>query len=364
MMDGALITIGSFGTWTVAATWLLTYWLHAAVVATLALTARRYIATPILRVSLARAALVVPFFTATVAMRTGARAADSWWSTAPTIASVIGPRARGLEVDQQVTRIGDRVVQSARIVDPVGRSDARIVCLLFGVVGVAGLLPFAWRRSRARHSLGTRAPTSVDHAPSLLAGVRLTSSPRVDTAIAIGPREICVPSTFGTLPEPERRAVLLHELAHLERRDPRWQDIGSSIAAATWLLPFNRVLVHAMRRDAEFVADARALALGADSRALVAALERYARSWDSAPVALAGSPFTRRSSLVIARAERALAPDAPSHQPAWQLASRAAIVIALALAAARLPLVTSAAPVTSDRGQQAESRVVIQTQNR
>ncbi len=52
--------------------------------------------------------------------------------------------------------------------------------------------------------------------------VRLSVSPHVESAAAVGRREICVSDALASLSAVERHAVIAHEMAHLARRDLTW----------------------------------------------------------------------------------------------------------------------------------------------
>ncbi|MCA9698353.1 MAG: hypothetical protein KC431_12565, partial [Myxococcales bacterium] len=68
--------------------------------------------------------------------------------------------------------------------------------------------------------------------------IRLTQSDRLASPIALWRREIVVPRrAVEELPPPAMHAVLAHELAHLERRDPHWLALAAVIEALFFFQP-------------------------------------------------------------------------------------------------------------------------------
>ena len=120
----------------------------------------------------------------------------------------------------------------------------------------------------------------------------------------------------------ELRAALAHELAHLGRRDPErsWVMLGLRCAMA-WNPTF-QVLARAMARDAERLADERAVELGTDRLALASALLKLHRATGGLDGrrtlifggALAGT-LRRARSLDLELRVRALLSPAPQPLP-------------------------------------------------
>jgi Zn-dependent protease with chaperone function len=121
----------------------------------------------------------------------------------------------------------------------------------------------------------------------------------------------------------ELRCALAHELAHLERRDPTlsWALMGAR--ALLWFNPVVQVLVRAIARDAERIADERAGEATGDRLALASGLLRLFRATEGRPSAPDGHPFPLAASLAepIARArahdieQRCRALMAPAPEP-------------------------------------------------
>lgn len=107
--------------------------------------------------------------------------------------------------------------------------------------------------------------------------VRLTESPRTHAPLALGRREICLPSSLAArLEDEELDGVLAHELAHLERRDGLWFPAFALLRAVFWFHPVVRWAVAEAVRTAEVAADDRAAALTGDPLGLARALTRVA----------------------------------------------------------------------------------------
>ncbi len=125
---------------------------------------------------------------------------------------------------------------------------ARLV-LAAGLAATAGVMAgaarFAIGFARFRRRLKDRR-TSVD--PRLRAAlaristrfglgpVELSESARLASPTAVGARAICFPvGSTASLADDEIDAVLAHELAHLERRDPAWFFLAGLVQAALWI---------------------------------------------------------------------------------------------------------------------------------
>lgn len=199
-----------------------------------------------------------------------------------------------------------------------------------GVVLVLACLGAAWLRTgrlrghaapravRAevmaiRQALGLHRPLAVR-----VAGV---SSPQVSGAWK--PR-LLLPSGFGSLPDGERRALLLHELAHVARSDFARNLLLRGLIALLWWQPAARPLYRAYAQAREELCDAWAVAHGACPAALARALVRLSERCpaDRATVGMAaGSHLGHRVHRLLGES----APDAPSRP--------AAVMLSVALAA-------------------------------
>ena len=95
--------------------------------------------------------------------------------------------------------------------------------------------------------------------------VRLLRSRRATMPMAFGTMRpaILLPATADTWDEERRRAVLLHELAHVARFDCLAQWAACAMRAVYWMHPGAWWLVSRLRLDREFACDDLVLAAGA-----------------------------------------------------------------------------------------------------
>jgi beta-lactamase regulating signal transducer with metallopeptidase domain len=149
----------------------------------------------------------------------------------------------------------------------------------------------------------------------------------IDTAVAVGltRRLVILPSrSIAELPPAELRAVVLHEIAHLSRRDD-WVYLAERLACAIlWFDPIVHLACGFSATWREIACDAAA-ARGAGGRTCATAL------WRSASALTAGSSQVGLALLsggsLVRRVEALLAPVATSRR------SAAAAMLALTLAA-------------------------------
>jgi beta-lactamase regulating signal transducer with metallopeptidase domain len=116
---------------------------------------------------------------------------------------------------------------------------------------------------------------------------------QVELRIARGP---AVPMTWGTLapkillpaeawewPLERRRLVLLHELAHVARRDSFSRSLASLACALYWFHPGAWLAARRMRMEQEHAADDRVLMAGGSPQAYALSLLHLARGWSGGP---------------------------------------------------------------------------------
>lgn len=146
---------------------------------------------------------------------------------------------------------------------------------------------------------------------------RLAAHPDVASPVTLGGLRplILVPVGWDAWPEPDRRACLLHELAHLARRDD-WAKLAQELVRIPFCFhPAVRWLLARLDREREILCDEAAVALGADAIAYARLLLNLARSpgrlsVDAAAARTACLPFFDRSTVAI-RIERLLEDDMP-----------------------------------------------------
>ena len=143
----------------------------------------------------------------------------------------------------------------------------------------------------------------------------LAVHPAVASPVAIGGLSplVLVPPDWGDWPEPHRRACLLHELAHLARRDD-WARLAQELIRAPFFFhPLVLWLLARLDREREILCDEAAVARGADpvayARMLFDLARRPGRLSAATPASRLGwLPFLDRCT-VKARIERLLEDD-------------------------------------------------------
>ena len=98
--------------------------------------------------------------------------------------------------------------------------------------------------------------------------VRLLRSRERSMPMAFGTRRpaILIPAMADTWPEDRRRAVVLHELAHVARYDCLTQSLAFAACAIYWFHPAAWWVARRLRIERELACDDRAIAAGARAR--------------------------------------------------------------------------------------------------
>ena len=176
---------------------------------------------------------------------------------------------------------------------------------------------------------------------------------RIPTPFAVGRRTIVLPADImDRLAAAGVRGVLVHELAHLERRDPLWNALLSFLASALAFQPLNLLVLRACRRASEEICDARAAAQTGEPLQLARSLVELARA--PAPVpSLVAAGMAGRTHLT-SRVE-ALLENKETHMPRSRLALLALLPLAFG---SFLPVLSFAQPSTPE-GAASVKQVVI-----
>jgi hypothetical protein len=119
---------------------------------------------------------------------------------------------------------------------------------------------------------------------------------------------VLLPRTALTWPRARLQAVLLHELAHIRRRDSVSQLLSLVVVALYWPNPLVWLGARALRREAEIAADDAVLLQGIRPSDYAGALLRVAGEFHGHAVALSGVAMASGSSLE-ARVRSVLAPN-------------------------------------------------------
>lgn len=116
--------------------------------------------------------------------------------------------------------------------------------------------------------------------------------------------EICLPRWALSLPADQLEAMLAHELAHVERRDPWWLAAAVSLEAVFWLQPLNRFARRRLADLAELHADARAARLTRDGRALAQCLAECAERIHAGRMPVLAAAMARRGGALSERVSK------------------------------------------------------------
>jgi len=118
---------------------------------------------------------------------------------------------------------------------------------------------------------------------------------------------ILLPRASRNWPRARLTSVLLHELAHVRRKDSLTQTLAQFVAALYWPNPLMRVALRALRREAEMAADDAVLVHGIKPSAYAGELVQLAGELGGRKFAHAG--MSMAGSALEARVKSALAHD-------------------------------------------------------
>jgi TonB family protein len=166
-----------------------------------------------------------------------------------------------------------------------------------------------------------------------------------------------MPMTFGVrrpnivLPEeclawsrPRTLAVLMHELAHIQRRDVASQLFAHLTTALWWFQPFSWVIRRSLRQESERACDEMVVQCGVRASDYAAELLAIAKDFRApAPIAAAGISMARCGDLA-GRLHLILAPQ-PISKPAGARTFAAALVCVSVLTIAASALTLSSLPI-------------------
>jgi TonB family protein len=195
----------------------------------------------------------------------------------------------------------DTVVVSAVSAGDQGRVDWAPIVL--SVIAVGVLLRLAWlglglfklRQLRLSASSGPMQIDDVDLQSTMgtRAGIRHTSA--VDQPVTFGLRRpvILLPDRLRSQPADIRRAVVGHELVHVQRRDWAWLVLEEFVVCLFWFHPAVWWLVSRIQLAREEVVDELAILLTGRRKVYVEALLAFADSTSVLPIAA----FARRRHL-------------------------------------------------------------------
>ena len=273
-----------------------------------------------------------------------------WWLAPPLRLPILRPEAATAAA---AALPAPTAVAPATTSVSVGWNDA---CLLAYALGVAVLLlRFALCRlmvSRLwRDAEPARDPAWQDLLSRLSRELRLSRP--VELRIARGPAmpmtwgtlapKVLLPAEAGAWPPERRHLVLLHELAHVARRDSLSRSAASLACALYWFHPGAWLAARQMRMEQEFAADDRVLTAGAAAHTYALSLLHLARragegSRPDHAAAMAGMCQLERRLVSITAPTRRERPD-----PAFLYASAVIAALVTLAVAAGVPVRPSSA---------------------
>ncbi|HEX9159825.1 MAG TPA: M56 family metallopeptidase [Rhizomicrobium sp.] len=145
---------------------------------------------------------------------------------------------------------------------------------------------------------------------------------------------ILLPKAATFWPRERLHTVLLHELAHIRRRDSLVQALALAVAAVYWPNPLVWMAARALRREAEIAADDSVIIAGVKPSSYAGELLRLAAEFHAARPALATlSLYMAERSALEARVESVLAPTAIRSGVSVMDVTRAACIAFVSVAA-------------------------------
>lgn len=156
---------------------------------------------------------------------------------------------------------------------------------------------------------------------------------------------ILLPAEADEWPDDRRRAVLMHELAHVRRRDGLTQWLGLSACAAYWFNPLAWWAASRLRSEREQACDDLVLEAGERPSDYAAQLLNVARSLRPAPALATAAMAMARPSGLESRLLAILDPRRLRRGPArWLVIAGLAVVLGASATLAAVQLVAREAP--------------------
>jgi beta-lactamase regulating signal transducer with metallopeptidase domain len=205
-----------------------------------------------------------------------------------------------------------------------------IALLVRHAIGFVGATRLARRASIANGDETTRELAGVTPAVGVRREVRLGYSTEVETPITFGVARpyVLLPTEAGSWPIERRRAVLVHETAHIVRGDWLSQAIGQLACALFWFHPLAWYAFARLRDEAERAADDAVVRSGMPAFEYAAHLLELARRTSGARPNLVAVGLVSTNHL-----ERRFAALLDAHRSRATLTSRArAVTTSVALA--------------------------------
>ncbi len=339
--------------------WVLTYAIHSTVLILATWLVCRFVP----RLSLAsqdalwKLALVGAIATTTVQSASGLEPPWGRFAMPSALATEVAPAvAPAPEPSSTVLRhrSGDLVITARR--EAVAAAPAPVptatptawpwvLAALIGLGAVFGLVRIGIAMVRLRKQLHARRDVIEDpvletflamcQRVGVAKRVRLTTSPTLQSPVALVRREICIPerAIFGLDPR-QQQSMLAHELAHVLRRDPLWLVAAVVVESVFFFQPLNHLVRRKMQEVAEYQCDdwaARHNGTGVHLAKCLAEVAGWIEREPPAPTmapSMAGhrSPIVRRITRLLDDRRLGVA----ELRPAWRVGAGLGILVGVA----------------------------------
>jgi beta-lactamase regulating signal transducer with metallopeptidase domain len=337
--------------------WLLTYGVHSTLFIAAAVLICRFARDEALRDVVWKTALLGAVLTASFAAGGAFSPVGGLWyagdvipfetrTSSPAVASPAPVSGGGSAPAATVESGRDRPLHAdtARST-PVGNVLGLGLIAAWVLMSVILLLRLAVVNIRFFRAIDDRAPMTDGPLVEMLTGlrrasgywrpVRLSLCAACPTPVAIGTREICLPSRYATdLDAEQQRGGLAHELAHLKRRDPLWQLAAGIVESVFFFQPLNWLVRSRLRETAEHLSDDWAASATGSSTGIARCLSEIASWVGSARVPRQAVAMVEGGSPLLVRIRRLARPQASRRASSWQrgLAALAPVGLVMMLA--------------------------------
>lgn len=220
-------------------------------------------------------------------------------------------------------------------------SSAILFCLCLGTLKLLWKLILFRKQRRSWQVVNSPEIHSCLHRLQDLFGITgevhvLTSDERSEPAVCgvLSPIIVLPTGIEERLSQEELDALLAHELAHLQRRDPIWNLVFSLIANCFIWQPFNYYTIRQWRATAEVCCDKIALSRGVDRFTLARCLTRVA-SWKLSPQT--NLALSAAKNDLSERVERLVEENAVSEKGQIRFSNKCLIVLSMAASIALIP---------------------------
>jgi TonB family protein len=264
----------------------------------LALLAVVRITAPGVRYVLLRAllgfSLLLPVIAPRVPLQATADGSTSWLAAAGSRWSRPSPNgdARGGEHQQAGTPMATTQTRTASAWWLLSALAAGAVLRLIWIA--AGLVRL--RQLRRAGELAPPSPEYEDMQQRIGAQAQVRFVPHLGQPVAFGLRQpvVLLPENLQALPDDIRRAVLAHELWHVQRRDWAWVLVEELVRAVLWFQPATWMLISRIQSAREETVDELTILAIGSRRSYLDALVAFADQ----PSVFAAAAFARRRHLV------------------------------------------------------------------